>query len=167
MVYNHAVNMPITLIRFFNAIGPRHTSAHSLVVPRFIKQACNNEPITIYGNGTQIRCYCDVRDMVEALDLIAKNNESIGEIVNVGNDKEISVNDLAKLIRREAKSSSEIIYVPSEEDYMERSVNAIRRKPDLTKFFQLTHYKHRWTLDQTIKDIIQSQKTNSLFSLSA
>ncbi len=162
MVYNHAINMPTTLIRFFNAIGPRHSSAHSMVVPRFIKQACNNEPITVYGDGSQTRCFCDVRDMVVALDLIAENNKSIGEIVNVGNDHEISIVELAQLICHHAKSKSEIIYVKREEDSIERSLNAMHRKPDLTKFYDLTHFKHQWSLNQSIDDMIQRYKTNPM-----
>jgi len=160
MVYNHAINTPTTMIRFFSAIGPRHTSVYSAVVPKFIKQACNNEPMTIYGDGNQARCYCDVRDIVIGLDLIADNDKSIGEIVNVGNDKEISTNDLAKLIRRLAKSTSEIKFVPYGEDYIERSVNVMHRKPDLTKFYELTQYQHQWTLEQTLEEMIKRHKSN-------
>jgi UDP-glucose 4-epimerase len=154
MVYNHVVNTPITVVRIFNAIGPGQTSSHSIVVPRFVKQACRGQPITVFGDGKQSRCFCDVRDLAASLDVLAAASNSVGEIVNVGNDREIQMNDLAMLVRERANSKSEIIYVPFEEAYMERSVSAMRRKPDLKKFYNLTNYKHQWTLEDTIDDII-------------
>src|SRR5262249_41096084 len=98
LAFHHKFNMAITAIRLFNTIGPRQIGRYGMVVPRFIKQAVNNEPITVFGNGNQTRSFCDVRDTVIMLDKLAENEKSIGEIINVGNDHEITIKGLALLV---------------------------------------------------------------------
>lgn len=158
----HKLN--VVVVRFFNTVGPRQTGRYGMVVPRFVKQAILNEPITVYGDGTQSRCFCDVRDTVAALDALASNPASSGEIVNVGNDREISIMDLAKLVRHLAGTHSAIRFVPHKEAYAEDFQETVRRRPDLTKFQRLTGFKHHWNLEKTLSDLIESerarQKTN-------
>lgn len=162
LAYYQTSKLPITIIRLFNTTGPRQTGYYGMVVPRFVKQAFLGEPITIYGDGTQTRSFCDVRDVVEALNLIAEKPESYGEIINVGRDSEISMNDLAKLILEQAKSKSVIKYVPYQDAYGEKFTDIKRRRPDLTKLYKLTGFKHKWTLEQTIEDLLKRQKIATL-----
>ena len=106
LAYACSKGVKVTLIRLFNTIGPRQRAHYGMVVPRFIEQAVSNEPITVYGSGMQTRSFCDVRDVTVALDTIANNATTIGEIINLGNDEPISINNLAKTIKRLAKSGS-------------------------------------------------------------
>ena len=103
------------IVRFFNTVGPRQLGAYGMVVPRFIQSALANEPITIYGDGNQTRCFAHVFDVVDAVIAIAFSDKSIGKVVNIGNDFEISINDLAQKIIAQTNSKSSVIYVPYEE----------------------------------------------------
>lgn len=152
--YHQTYKIPVTSIRFFNTVGPRQTGLYGMVVPRFVQQACDGEPITVFGNGTQTRSFCDVRDSVAALDIIADKNLCIHEPINVGNDVEITINDLAKKVCQRAHSQSPLKHVPYEEAYGKAFIDVQRRRPDLAKFRELTEYKHHFTLDMTIDDLI-------------
>jgi UDP-glucose 4-epimerase len=152
--YARSFGMNITVVRLFNTIGPGQTGRYGMVVPRFVEQAVNGGPITVYGDGLQTRSFCDVRDTVKSLDLLADNPASVGEIVNVGNDREISIKGLAELIKERSRSDSPIIYTPYREAYGEDFEEVYNRKPNLDKFFKLTKFKHLWTLEETIDDLI-------------
>lgn len=154
MAYYHAHQIPITIIRLFNVIGPRQTGRYGMVVPRFIKQACNNDPITIFGDGTQTRSFCDVRDVVTAIKALAEQEGAIGETFNVGNDYEISIQELAELVRSRAESDSVFQYIPYEEAYGEQFTDNMQRRPNLNKLIQLTGFKHQWNLNKTIDYLI-------------
>lgn len=108
LAYHRKNNLPIIIIRFFNTVGPRQTGRYGMVVPRFIQQACKNEPITIFGDGNQTRSFCDVRDIIVALNALMETEASFGKIINVGNDKEITIKNLAELIRKRANSQSDL-----------------------------------------------------------
>lgn len=152
--YSRKFEMNITISRLFNTIGPRQTGRYGMVVPRFVKQAVSNTPITVFGNGTQTRCFCDVRDTVVALDMLASNPESKGQVVNVGNDREISIKELAELVKERAGSTSQIIYIPYNEAYGEGFVDIPKRKPSLEKLFSLINFQYKWSLEDTIDDLI-------------
>ena len=154
LAYARNAGLNVTLARFFNTIGPRQTGRYGMVVPRFIKQALKNEPMTIYGDGNQTRSFCDVRDTVFALDLLASNPASVNQIVNVGNDEEISIKNLAEFIRKLANSSSSLEIIPYLKAYGEEYEDIMRRKPDLKKFYKLTGFKHKWKLESSINDMI-------------
>ncbi len=153
--YAQSAHLPITLIRFFNTVGPRQSGRYGMVLPRFVEQAVANQPLTVYGDGEQTRCFCDVRDTVQALDRLANSQESIQEIVNVGNDREISMNELAQMVKTMSNSKSEIVHIPYEEAYGEVFLDIQRRKPNLEKFYRLTGYHHQWSLEATITDLIE------------
>lgn len=157
--YFKAHQMPITLIRFFNVIGPKQTGFYGMVVPRFIKQACNNEPMTIFGGGTQTRSFCDVRDAIEMVNLLVSKEESIGEVFNVGADSEISINALAELVKQRTGSSSEFKYVPYEEAYGADFSDTQQRRPILDKLHSLVDFKHQWTLEKSIDDLISRYRS--------
>jgi UDP-glucose 4-epimerase len=154
VAYSKQNKLPILIIRFFNTIGPRQTGRYGMVVPRFVQQACQNKPLTIFGDGNQTRSFCDVRDTIIGLDLLMQNKESYGKIINVGNDKEISIKNLAELIKQRAKSQSEFQYLSYEKAYGEKFTDIAHRRPDLSLFFQLTGFQHQWTLEKTIDDLI-------------
>ena len=129
-----------------------------MVVPNFIKQAVTNEPITVFSDGTQTRSFCDVRDTVVALDLLAGNSSAWGEVVNVGDDQEISMKDLAEMIRERAGSKSKLTFTSYKEAYGEDFTDVRRRRPSLEKLINLTGFKHRWDLTGTIDDLILRAK---------
>lgn len=159
LAYYQSKKIPITVIRLFNTIGPRQTGRYGMVVPRFVQQACKGEPITVFGDGTQTRSFCDVRDVLTALNLLASTPDSNGQIVNIGNDKEIIINDLAELIRKKSDSKSEIQYIPYKEAYGEDLTDIKQRRPNLTKLQKLTGFKHAWPLEKTIDDLIQRYRS--------
>ena len=156
--YARKDGLPVTIVRFCNTIGPRQTGRYGMVVPRFVSQAAQGKPLTVYGDGTQTRSFCDVRDTVVALDLLASNRASAAEIVNVGNNREISIRQLAEMIIQRAGSQSPIKYRSYLEAYGEDFEDITHRRPSLEKLYALTGFKHRWDLERTLDDLIQKAK---------
>lgn len=151
---------PITIVRLFNVIGPHQTGQYGMVVPRFVKQACHNKPITIFGDGTQSRSFCDVRDAISAIDLLAENNDAIGEIFNVGCDAEISINDLAVLVKKQANSDSVFEYVAYEKAYGGEFVDTQHRRPNLKKLIKYTGFEPQWDLKSTVDYLIAAERND-------
>ena len=148
------------IVRFFNTVGPRQLGAYGMVVPRFVKAALTNEPITIYGDGTQTRCFAHVYDVVDAVMAIAFAQNTIGKVINIGNDFEISINDLAKRIIGETGSQSEIVYVPYDEAYGEGFEDMERRVPNIDLIRDLVGWQPKRDLSTMIADISsEMQKT--------
>jgi UDP-glucose 4-epimerase len=141
------------IVRFFNTVGPRQIGAYGMVVPRFVKAALANEPITVYGDGNQTRCFAHVYDVIDAVISIAFAESTIGKVVNIGNDFEISVNDLAKKIISETNSMSKIIHVPYEEAYGPGFEDMERRVPNIELINNLVGWKPRRNLSTMIADI--------------
>ena len=148
------------IVRFFNTVGPRQLGAYGMVVPRFVKAALKNEPITIYGSGNQTRCFAHVYDVVDAVIAIAFAKNTIGKVINIGNDFEISINDLAKKIIGETGSQSEIAYVPYVEAYGEGFEDMERRVPNIDLIRDLVGWQPKRDLSTMIADISnEMQKT--------
>ena len=156
--YGQAFGMRVMIARLFNAIGPRQTGRYGMVVPRFVEQAVTGKPITVHGDGSQTRSFCDVRDTVRMLDMLISSPDSAHQIVNVGNNHEISIQALAEMIKARAGSQSEIVHLTYEEAYSGVNVETLRRKPDLTKLFKLTDYRHQWRLEKTVDDLVERQR---------
>ncbi|NTW52710.1 MAG: NAD-dependent epimerase/dehydratase family protein [Chlorobiaceae bacterium] len=148
----------VVIARFFNTVGPRQVGTYGMVVPTFIHQAVNNLPVTVYGDGLQTRSFCDVRDTVVALDLLNSTPAANGEIVNVGNNEEISILDLARLIVKRAGSSSPITFLSYKEAYGMEMDDQTHRRPILDKLQSLTGFKTKWSLYQTIDDLIALER---------
>jgi len=146
------------IVRFFNTVGPRQLGAYGMVVPRFVKSALANEPISVYGNGNQTRCFAHVDDAVDAVMALAFSNNAIGKVVNVGNDFEISINDLAKLIISVTGSKSEVTYVPYSEAYGEGFEDMERRVPNIQLINELVGWKPKRDLSMMISDISAEMK---------
>ena len=148
------------IVRFFNTVGPRQLGAYGMVVPRFVKAALTNEPITIYGDGAQTRCFAHIYDVVDAVIAIAFAQNTIGKVINVGNDFEISINGLAKKIIDETGSKSEIVYVPYEEAYGNGFEDMERRVPNIDLIRDLVGWQPKRDLSTMIADISsEMQKT--------
>jgi UDP-glucose 4-epimerase len=141
------------IVRFFNTVGPRQLGSYGMVVPRFVKSALSNEPLTIYGDGNQTRCFAHVYDVIDALVAIAFAKNTVGKAINIGNDFEISINDLAKRIILETGSKSEILYVPYKEAYGDGFEDMERRVPNLELVNQLVGWKPERDLSSIIRDI--------------
>ncbi|MET4027153.1 UDP-glucose 4-epimerase [Marinobacter sp. MBR-99] len=162
LAYAREHNIPVIIARFFNTVGPRQTGRYGMVVPRFVQRAVANEPITVFGDGEQSRSFCDVRDTVAILDRLASMPDlPNGEIVNVGSDREISINDLARLVIDVAQSQSPIDHIPYKEAYGAEFEDIRHRRPSLDKLRRLTGYEHEWTLESTLADLIRRARAQN------
>jgi UDP-glucose 4-epimerase len=150
--------IPVRVARLFNTIGPRQTGRYGMVVPRFISQALSGGPIRVFGDGGQTRSFCDVRDTVVALDLLAGSPQSVGKVANVGNNQEISIRDLADRIRRLADSNAAIETVPYEVAYGMPFEDIRRRATTFTRLRELTGFTPHWQLDDTLTDLITAHR---------
>ena len=149
------------IVRFFNTVGPRQLGAYGMVVPRFVQFALKNEPITIYGNGEQTRCFGHVLDAVDAVVRIAFTENTIGKVINIGNDFEISINDLAKKVIADTNSKSEIVYVPYEEAYGDGFEDMERRVPNIELIKSLVGWEPKRDLSTMISDIADFLQTKN------
>ncbi|HJS51784.1 MAG TPA: NAD-dependent epimerase/dehydratase family protein [Pyrinomonadaceae bacterium] len=145
--------LPVVVVRLFNTVGPRQTGQYGMVVPRFINAALKNEPIPVYGDGTQARCFGHVADVVEGLIKMLETPACFGQVINIGNDEEVSIMGLADRAITLTGSSSEIKFVPYEEAYGEGFEDMRRRVPSLEKAKRLIGYKPTRTLDNIINDV--------------
>jgi UDP-glucose 4-epimerase len=146
------------IVRFFNTVGPRQLGAYGMVVPRFVHAALSNEPITIYGDGNQTRCFAHVFDVVDAVIALAFAENSTGRVVNIGNNFEISINDLAKKIIEETNSKSQIVYLPYEEAYGEGFEDMDRRVPNIELIRELVGWQPKRDLSTMIADIAREMQ---------
>jgi len=149
------------IVRFFNTVGPRQLGAYGMVVPRFVKSALSNQPITIYGDGNQTRCFAHVDDVIDAVVAIAFAANTIGKVINIGNDFEISINGLAQKIITHTDSKSKIVYVPYEEAYGDGFEDMERRVPNIDLINKLVGWKPQRDLSTMIDDIAAEMKKNS------
>jgi UDP-glucose 4-epimerase len=143
----------VTTVRLFNTVGPRQTGRYGMVVPRFIQSAIKNEPITIYGDGTQSRVFCHVSDAVRAILRIAEMDSTIGEVFNVGGIGETSIKQLADTVVERTNSKSEITYTAYEEAYPVGYEDMQRRVPDIIKIKNVLGWEPEKTLDMIIDDV--------------
>jgi len=150
--------LPAIVLRLFNTIGPRQTGQYGMVVPRFVKQALLAEPITVYGDGTQCRSFTWVEDVVGAMIKLIEHPGAYGQVFNIGHIKEISVYDLAVLIKKITKSTSEIVFVPYEEVYEAGFEDMPRRLPDISKIQQLIGYRPTRDLGGMLESIIAYER---------
>jgi len=146
--------LPVRIVRFFNTVGPRQVGHYGMVVPRFVTAALKNDPISVYGSGEQIRCFCHVDDAVDALLIVMASEKAIGQVFNVGNNQQISIEGLAQKIIEITGSKSKIIKVPYSQAYPEGFEDMQRRVPDISKIKNLLGWSPQKGLDQVIKDIV-------------
>ncbi len=137
LAHQRETGMPLWIVRLFNTVGPRQSGRHGMVLPRLVEQAVRNEPMTVYGDGQQTRCFAHVQDVVQAMATLARRPQASGQVVNVGNDVEVTILALARLVRRLANSSSAIRAVPLGEAYPVGFEEIPRRIPDLGRLRRL------------------------------
>ena len=143
-------HLPVIVVRLFNTVGPRQTGRYGMVLPNFVKSALDQAPIQVYGNGKQSRCFCDVRDTVEGLIRLMDTDKSVGEVVNVGNTEEVSIEELAKLVKQRTASSSSIEFVPYDKAYEPGFEDMMRRVPCVDKLLALTGFRPQTPLNEII-----------------
>jgi UDP-glucose 4-epimerase len=142
--------LPVIVVRLFNTVGPRQTGRYGMVVPNFVKSALDNSTISIYGSGKQSRCFCDVRDTVEGLIRLMDAGRAVGEVVNVGNTEEITIEELAHRVREQTHSSSAVEYIPYDRAYEPGFEDMMRRVPSVDKLEALTGFRPRTPLNEII-----------------
>lgn len=150
---------PVVIVRLFNTVGPRQTGQYGMVVPGFVRQALRNQPITVYGDGQQSRCFAHVKDVVGALVKIMECEEARGQVVNIGNNEEVTIMQLATRVKELSNSSSEIKLVSYEEAYGEGFDDMRRRVPSIEKAHRLIGYKPSKKLDDILRDVIEYERT--------
>lgn len=158
ITYAGSFDLPVTIARLFNTTGTRQSGRYGMVVPRFVRQAALGEPITVFGDGLQTRSFCHVADTVRAMHLLCEADAAEGEIVNVGNDRAITILDLANLVRTLAGSASPVIFVPDSEAYYRGFMGIRHRKPALDKLKRLVDFEHEYTLEDTISDLLAAAR---------
>jgi UDP-glucose 4-epimerase len=161
LAYWHQMRLPIVVARLFNTVGPRQTGQYGMVIPRFVDQALREEPISIYGDGNQSRCFCHVKDVIRALVGLFADPSCRGQVFNVGNDQEITINALAEKIRDKAASSSPIHHVPYAEAYGPGFEDMVRRVPDLSKIRRQIGFQPEWNLDAILDDVVTHVRSES------
>jgi UDP-glucose 4-epimerase len=156
LAYYHEVGLPVVLFRLFNTVGPRQTGQYGMVVPRFVKWALENQPIQVYGDGKQSRCFGNVHDIVDAIYRLSITDEAIGELFNIGSSEEISILGLAQLVKERSGSTSEIEVISYDEAYKDPGFeDFMRRVPSIDKIGRVVGWEPTTSLDDTIDQIIQ------------
>jgi UDP-glucose 4-epimerase len=149
---------PTVVLRLFNTVGPRQTGRYGMVIPTFVRQALAGQTITVYGDGTQRRCFCHVADSVRALAGVMQHESAYGEVYNVGATNEIAISDLAERIRTMTGSESDIQLIPYEKAFEHGFEDMTRRVPDITKIGEFLGWSAERSLDEILTDVIESQR---------
>ena len=147
--------LPVVVVRFFNTVGPKQTGQYGMVLPNFARQALAGEPITVFGDGTQSRSFTYVSDVVGCLLKLMKEKKAIGEVFNIGNREEVTILRLAEMVKAQAGSRSEIVFVPYDKAYEAGFEDMPRRVPDLTKIHKLVGYEPTVQLNETINKVLE------------
>jgi UDP-glucose 4-epimerase len=154
LAYWRERKLPTIVVRLFNTVGPRQTGQYGMVIPTFVRQALSGRPITVYGDGTQTRCFGYVGDVVGALVGLMDHPDSVGQVFNIGSSEEVSIMELARRVKELTQSDSEIICLPYDEAYEEGFEDMPRRVPDVTKVSSLVGFRPEVTLDGILRSVI-------------
>ena len=155
------------VVRLFNTVGPRQTGRYGMVVPNFVRQALDGMPITVFGDGKQSRCFCDVRDTVEAVLRLTRTDRAVGEVVNVGSTEEISIEGLARVVKERTRSESAIRYLPYDQAYEPGFEDMPRRVPSLEKLELLTAFRPATPLAEIVDRVAQHMQRPTAASVVA
>jgi UDP-glucose 4-epimerase len=150
--------LPAVVARLFNIAGPRQTGRYGMVIPRFVRQALEGGPITVFGDGKQTRCFAHVKDAVRAIMGLLRDPKAMGQVFNVGGDREISIEDLARLVRDRANPAATIEYLPYDKAYEEGFEDMRRRVPDLRKIAALISYRPTVSLEEIVDGVIAYER---------
>lgn len=158
LAYHQEFGLEVVPFRLFNTVGARQTGRYGMVIPRFVQQALSGEPIRVFGDGTQSRCFCDVRDVIEAIYGLSMHKDAPGTLFNIGSTEEISMMDLAKKVKQMSGSTSEIVLVPYSEAYPPGFEDMQRRMPDNTRVHGLIGWKPTHSLEQILQSVIDFER---------
>lgn len=159
--YHRQYGLDVVVLRLFNTVGPRQTGQYGMVVPRFVRQALNDEPITVYGDGQQTRTFTHVTDAVGAMVDLAFHDEAAGEVFNIGGKEEISISELARRVKSALRSRSEIRLVPYDQVFGSGFEDMMRRVPDIEKVKSWTGYEPLRTVEDVIRDVAEHERGRS------
>lgn len=151
--------VPTTIVRLFNTVGPRQTGRYGMVIPNFVRQALAGEDITVYGDGSQSRCFTHVSDVVGALIRLIENQKAVGEVYNIGSDREVTILQLAERIKSLTGSDSKIVFTSYDQAYEEGFEDMLRRVPDLSKIHKLIDYQPTFDLDEVLESVIDYHRS--------
>jgi nucleoside-diphosphate-sugar epimerase len=151
--------VPTVIARLFNTVGPRQTGRYGMVIPNFVRQALAGEDITVYGDGAQSRCFTHVSDVVGALIRLIESRKAIGEVYNIGSDREVTILELAEKVKSLTGSDSSIVFTPYDQAYEEGFEDMLRRVPDLSKIHKLIEYRPTVDLDEILESVIDYQRS--------
>jgi UDP-glucose 4-epimerase len=154
LAYHSEMKLPVVIFRLFNTIGPRQRGRYGMVVPRFVRQALAGEPLTVYDDGQQSRCFCNVRDVVQAITGLAAAAGAEGQVFNIGSNEEVTILELARRVRAQTGSRSEIVLVPYEQAHAAGFEDMRRRVPDTSRIRALIGWQPTSALEQTLDEII-------------
>ncbi|MGA7992103.1 MAG: GDP-mannose 4,6-dehydratase [Thermoanaerobaculia bacterium] len=155
IAYFHEKALPVVVARLFNTVGPRQTGRYGMVLPSFVSQALASKPITVYGDGTQSRCFGYVGDVVDAIAALITREEAYGQVYNIGSQEEISILNLARLVKERLKSKSEIVLIPYDQAYEAGFEDMPRRVPDTRKIRSLVGFEPRTRLTEIIDRVAE------------
>ena len=159
LAYWKEKKVPVVIARFFNTVGPRQTGRYGMVLPNFVAQALAGDPIRVFGSGEQSRCFGHVRDAVEAVIRLIETPVAVGQVFNVGTEREVTINRLAEMVRDTVGAQSAIEHVPYNEAYAVGFEDLERRVPDTTKLAKVAGYRFTRTLEQIIADVVEEQRS--------
>jgi UDP-glucose 4-epimerase len=154
LAYFSEKHLPVSIVRLFNTVGPRQTGRYGMVIPTFVRQALLDEPIGVFGDGSQTRCFAHVQDVAPQLAKLVRKPEAYGLVVNVGSQEEVSIKTLAERIISKTKSNSKVRLIPYSQAYPPGFEDMERRMPDLGRLHGLTGYKPKYSLDQILADVV-------------
>jgi UDP-glucose 4-epimerase len=155
LAYWKEKHVPVVVFRLFNTVGPRQTGRYGMVLPNFVSQALSGKPITVFGDGKQSRCFTWVGDAVRAIIDLSRHPQAVGDVFNIGSEHEVTILELAELVKEITKSSSEIVFIPYDKAYEEGFEDMGRRVPDLTKIQDLIGYKQTVSLPNIIAQVAE------------
>lgn len=158
MAYHMQYGLPVTIVRLFNTVGPRQVGMYGMVLPRFVGAALRGEPLSVYGDGKQCRCFCHVDDVADALERLMAKTSAAGEVYNIGSNEEVSILDLANRVIKRTGSSSKIEFVTYEQAFGRSFDDMLRRVPSLKKIDKAIGFKPAHCLDEIIDSVIADQK---------
>lgn len=164
LAYWREKNLPVIVTRLFNTVGPRQTGRYGMVLPTFVRQALTNDPITVFGDGMQSRCFTCVEDVVNAIVKLSEVPQAVGCVFNIGSDNEITILDLAKRVKALAQSQSEIRFIPYDEAYQEGFEDMPRRVPDITRIRELIGYQPTKSIEDIIRTTLAFLRDSAHFS---
>ena len=161
LAYHKEYNLPVVIARFFNTVGPRQVDKYGMVLPTFVRQAIAGKPITIFGDGKQSRSFTYVDDCVQAITGLMESDEAVGQVYNIGNDKEITIENLALQVKELSGSNSEIVYIPYDEAYESGFEDMERRCPDNGKIKKLLGFSPSKNLEEIIQSTIEYYRNHN------